>query len=60
MKFVKVLGIVVIVIAVLSGIAWQAWGKDIAKRCEGRHGLCGQACVLLSAHRRTQHGKLSG
>ena len=31
MKLVKALGIVVVVLAVLAGIVWQFWGKDLAK-----------------------------
>jgi len=31
MKFVKALGIIVIILSVLAAGAWQIWGKDIAE-----------------------------
>lgn len=34
MKYVKVIGIIVIVLAALAAGAWQIWGKDIKAQAE--------------------------
>ena len=34
MKYVKVLGIVLIVLAVLAGVFWQVWGKGIKAQAD--------------------------